>query len=591
MPLTVASQVELIPGYRLLERLGQGGFGEVWKAEAPGGMLKAIKIINGSLASSSLDNAHVTQELKALHRVKTIRHPYILSLERFDIVDGRLIIVSELADRTLFDRFKECRSQGLPGIPRDELLRYMRETAEALDLMNEQFHLQHLDIKPQNLFLLFNHVKVGDFGLVKDLQGMSVRITSGVTALYAAPETFEGVVSRYCDQYNLAITFQELLTGQLPYDGTSGNQLMLQHVMGEPDIGPLPPGDQPVIARALAKKPEDRYPSCLALVQALCQNDAASSPELHSDAGPTRAPAKSPQTLSAVSAKVREPADDETVFIRSADWDATGPDAAPTPPEERPILALARTENFLKRPAAKPTDHGTPYVPPPLPPERPETTGTGVVVPALLVGLGGLGRDVLQEFRRSLLQRGPIDDWPHLRLLSLDTDPDPHELATREPDSVMSPEEIMVAPFHRPSHYMKRSREREELQSWMPLGPFANLPRGQTSAGEWRALGRLAFVSCANTITTRLRRELEACTDEKMLTDVARRTALGLRSTRPRVYVVTSLTGGTGSGMFLEVALAVRRTLQMLGHPRAEVVGVLLTPTVEHSAAPRAVAN
>jgi serine/threonine protein kinase len=591
MPLSVVSQVELIPGYRLLERLGQGGFGEVWKAEAPGGMLKAIKIIHGSLASSGLDNAHVTQELKSLHRVKSIRHPFILSLERFDIVDGRLIIVSELADRTLFDRFKECRGHGLPGIPRDELLRYMRETAEALDLMNEQFHLQHLDIKPQNLFLLFNHVKVGDFGLVKDLQGMSVRITSGVTAVYAAPETFEGVVSRYCDQYNLAITFQELLTGQLPYDGTSGNQLMLQHLTREPDIGPLPAGDQPVIARALAKKPEDRYPSCLAFVQALCQSDAASSPDLHSHTGLTPAFVKTQECLDPASAQAREPTDSETVFMRSAGRGATGTSAVATSPEQHPMSVPASGETFPKRPVAKPTDHGTHYVPPPLPPERPETTGAGVVVPALLIGLGGLGRHVLQEFRKSLRQRGPIDDWPHLRLLNLDTDPEPHELATREPDSVLLPEEIMVTPFHRPSHYLKRSRDREEIQSWMPMGPFANLPRGQTSAGEWRALGRLAFVSCASAISTRLRHELEACTDEKMLTEVARRTALGLRSTRPRVYVVTSLTGGTGSGMFLDVALAVHRTLQMLGHPRAEVVGVLLTPTVEHGAAPCAVAN
>src|SRR6478672_11702148 len=102
MPLLIASQSELIPGYRLIERIGSGGFGEVWKAEAPGGLLKAVKIIQGNLSGSDSKVLHLDQELKALNRVKTIRHPYILSLERFDIIQGRLIIVSELADRTLF---------------------------------------------------------------------------------------------------------------------------------------------------------------------------------------------------------------------------------------------------------------------------------------------------------------------------------------------------------------------------------------------------------------------------------------------------------------------------------------------------------
>src|SRR5204863_4498119 len=127
----------------------------------------------------------------------------------------------ELADRNLWDRFRECRTQGLPGIPREELLRYVEETAEALDLMNMEYQLQHLDIKPQNIFLIHNHIKVADFGLVKDLEGMAASVTGGVTPVYAAPETYDGVVSRYCDQYSLAIVYQELLCGQRPFMGTN----------------------------------------------------------------------------------------------------------------------------------------------------------------------------------------------------------------------------------------------------------------------------------------------------------------------------------------------------------------------------------
>src|SRR5262249_771727 len=193
----------------------------------------------------------------------------ILSLERFDVIDGQLMIVMELADRDLWDRFKECRGKNLPGIPRAELLRYMEETAEALDLMNTEYQLQHLDIKPQNLFLVRNHIKVADFGLVKDFEGVRAAVTGGVTPVYAAPETFDGWVSRCSDQYSLAIVYQELLTGQRPFAGTSTRQLILQHLQGTPDLTGLPPSDRPAIARALAKNPTKRFESCSQLVQAL----------------------------------------------------------------------------------------------------------------------------------------------------------------------------------------------------------------------------------------------------------------------------------------------------------------------------------
>ena len=230
MAVRIESTAEPIPGYRLIERIGGGGFGEVWKCEAPGGLHKAIKFVFGDLGAAGDDGHRAEQELKALSRVKTVRHPYILSLERYDIIDGQLMIVMELADRNLWDRFKECRARGLPGIPREELLGYMEESAEALDLMNNEYQLQHLDIKPQNLFLVHNHVKVADFGLVKDLEGMQASVTGGVTPVYAAPETFDGWVSRYCDQYSLAIVYQELLTGQRPFSGTNVRQLILQHL-------------------------------------------------------------------------------------------------------------------------------------------------------------------------------------------------------------------------------------------------------------------------------------------------------------------------------------------------------------------------
>src|SRR5262245_62906126 len=235
----IQPNAEPIPGYRLIQRIGRGGCGEVWKAAAPGGIHTAIKVVHGDLDGLDRDGNAAEQEYKSLNRVKAIRHPFILSIERFDGLDGQLVIVMELADKNLQDRFNECAAQGLPGIPQDELLRYMEEAAEALDLMNSHHQIQHLDVKPQNIFLIHQHVKVADFGLAKDLEGARAALTGGMTPMYAPPETFDGWVSRQTDQYSLAIVYQEMLTGKRPFSATNTRQLIMQHLTAPPDVAPL----------------------------------------------------------------------------------------------------------------------------------------------------------------------------------------------------------------------------------------------------------------------------------------------------------------------------------------------------------------
>src|SRR5947207_1533005 len=203
------ANAEPIPGYRLIEPLGSGGFGEVWKCEAPGGLFKGIKFVYGNLNSLDVEGTRAEQELRALQRIKEVRHPFVLSLDRIEVVDGELVIVMELADKSLHDKFMECQHAGLLGIPRDTLLRYVRDAAEALDHMNEKHNLQHLDVKPRNLFLISERVKVADFGLVKHLERTgSSGIMGAVTPLYAPPETFTCEISDRSDQYSLAIVYQ-----------------------------------------------------------------------------------------------------------------------------------------------------------------------------------------------------------------------------------------------------------------------------------------------------------------------------------------------------------------------------------------------
>lgn len=280
MPLDKRPNAEPIRGYRLIEKLGAGGFGEVWKCEAPGGIHKAIKFVFGNLHGLDADSKKAEEELRAVQLIKSIRHPFLLSIDRVENIQGELVIVTELADQNLHERWQKYHARGLAGMPRDELLGYLHEAAEVLDLLNEKFDLQHLDVKPQNLFLVCNHIKVADFGLVNSLaaKGSSteIKLASGaVTPLYAAPELFHGMLSRQCDQYSLAIVFLEMLTGTLPYPGKNTRQLLLQHTQGEPDLRVLSAGDRAVVARALAKKPEDRFASCLEFVRALQSGSAA----------------------------------------------------------------------------------------------------------------------------------------------------------------------------------------------------------------------------------------------------------------------------------------------------------------------------
>jgi serine/threonine protein kinase len=557
MSIPIINRTEPIPGYKLLERLGSGGFGEVWKCEAPGGILKAIKFVYGDLEAAGDEGTLADREHKALERVKQVRHPFILSLERYDIVEGRLVILTELADCNLWDRFRQFRNQGHPGIPREELLGYLREAAEALDMMNDDHQLQHLDVKPQNLFLMHKHIKVADFGMAKVFEGMRATITGGVTPVYAAPETFEGWISRHCDQYSLAIVYQELLTGVRPFDGANTKQLLLQHLNSPPNLLPLPECDRPVIARALAKKPNDRHPSCLALIYALEQAQAAP---------PVPRPEPSAAAQSAPSA--------------DAPPVARGPRVLPPRPRER----VPTTEPAFNLQSVS-------MMGIPLPERTPvptETSGTGVLQPTIVVGVGWLGGRVVRRFSAAVIERfGDLQQLPILRLLVLDTDAEAIQSLSGQSRKRFDSRSSVYLRLERPTQYSRREGG-PNIDKWLEGALLYRMPRVPATNGI-RAFGRLALVDHARGVSQRLQSELEAATARAALSDADRATGLGLRNNRPRVYIVTSLAGGAGSGMTPDLAYLVRAALRNLGYDKSEVIGVLLVPGA--NARPTALGN
>lgn len=495
---------EPIPGYVLRQRLGAGGYGEVWSADAPGGLQKAVKLVYGTL-----DEQRATSELRSLQRIRQVHHPLLLSLERIEIVDGQLVIVTELAECSLVDCYHAARRRQLQGIPRDQLLDFLRDAGDALDYLSQKHDLQHLDVKPGNLLIMADRIKVADFGLIKDLHDPNVSIVSGLTPSYAAPELFDGRPDRLSDLYSLAILYQEMLTSKLPFDGKTPGELARQHLHQPPNLEPLPPADRRVVARALAKHPLDRYPSCRAFID-----------ELRSSGAHEKYLAK--------------PRGNES--------------------DSEPRAAEAPSET-TKSPStcAAPALLGGLQIMPPL---ATADSAEGWQAPlCMFIGIGGIGCRAMTSLRRLLDQkvdnrrRSADHQW-----LAIDTDFDLlSEVCSSGHPGAIEYRNTCHIKLLRPQDYRHRGDER--------FGPISrrwlyNIPRSLKTEGI-RPLGMLALLDNLEEIDRRI------CDQLKTL--LATRQNLEGSDCQPiRIYVCNSMHGGTGSAISATIARLIRSALAQL---------------------------
>lgn len=492
---------EPIAGYKLEQLIGRGGFGEVWRSEAPGGLHKAVKFVYGAT-----DQHQAVRELRSLERIKGVHHPFLLTLERFGVVDERLVIVTELADGSLEEVYNRHRERGSCGIPRASLLSYLHDAADALDYLHSNYQLQHLDIKPGNLLLVGGHVKVGDFGLLKDLRDADCSMVGGLTPVYAPPELFDGRPSMHSDQYSLAVMYQELLTGTRPFGGRTIAQLATQHVHSAPNLSPLPAADRPVIARALEKDPNRRFTSCCEFVDALRASQSSGF----------------------------------NASVNSVQSEHTGT-----------ITGLMRADGGVPVPAVKDL--------PQLKITSPQA-GVRITGHALVVAVGGAGAQVLHLLRDRVASHRaacPLD----LHSILIDTDASTiHAARLAEVSDRVPVCQTIHTPLRSPQEYKSYQgvKYKSISRRWL-----YNLPRSGATEGM-RPLGRLALIDHGDNVMQKIQESI------RHLSAVAGRTT-------PRVYVVSSVDGGTGSGMVLDLLHLIRHTLDKESMAEVQVLPLLLT--------------
>ena len=290
MPDTFIGQE--IDGFRILEELGRGGMGVVYKAEDVAlARPVALKMIARELSRDESFVRRFRSEARALARINS---PYITSiyaLRRTD--DGIFIVMEFIGGGTVGDKMERGP------------LKWHEIRAPFLEMISALEHAHgvgviHRDIKPGNILLTEDgHVKVTDFGLAKlhtADQGMTVTQGIAGTLYYMSPEQVKGErnLDGRSDLYALGITIYEALSGRLPFERGGSEFSTMRKIVEDtyPPLGEfvpdLPVGLESAVMKALAKSPDDRYPNAAAMRAAFEAIGGSAAPVAHTSPPPRR---------------------------------------------------------------------------------------------------------------------------------------------------------------------------------------------------------------------------------------------------------------------------------------------------------------
>ena len=253
--------------YQLIQLLGQGHWGSVYLGEHLHLHTQAaIKVLHGPWADSEVEGF-----LNEARTLAHLRHPHIVRVLDFGVQEGTPFLVMEYAPRGSLRQLHPKQMR----LPLETVVSYVKQVASAIQYAHEQ-RLIHRDLKPENLLLGHDQqVWLSDFGLAivaHSARSQPFQQTAGTLA-YMAPEQLQGHPTPASDQYALGVVAYEWLAGERPFSG-SYTEVAVKHTLTSPPslcekVPTLPSTVEHVVFRALAKDPNERFPTVEAFATAL----------------------------------------------------------------------------------------------------------------------------------------------------------------------------------------------------------------------------------------------------------------------------------------------------------------------------------
>ena len=245
-------------GFTIKRGIGVGGFGEVYFAVSDAGKEVALKRIQRNLEV----------EVRGVTQCLNLKHINLIALYdvRYDDDGGAWVVMEFVAGETL----REILDRYPQGMSVAEALRLFRGIASGVGYLHDH-GIVHRDLKPGNIFYDDDTVKIGDYGLSKFIScsRRSGQTESVGTFHYMAPEIGKGVYGKEIDIYALGVMLYEMVTGRVPFDGESSQEIIMKHLTADPEVNDVPEPFRTVVRRALRKDPEQRYSSVAEMVAAL----------------------------------------------------------------------------------------------------------------------------------------------------------------------------------------------------------------------------------------------------------------------------------------------------------------------------------